>query len=86
MDMILKAVGIKTKEEKGSGSFSSPPARQSQKAVGSGTQEKEGPRQEKDEDEDVAASDALPASAHCPDSHSPVLGGTKEQAAGEGAH
>ncbi|XP_030363457.1 transmembrane and coiled-coil domain-containing protein 4 isoform X3 [Strigops habroptila] len=81
MDTILKAVGIKTKEEKGSGSLSSPPARKSEHAAGSGTREEEGSGQEEED-----ASEAVPASAHCPDPPSPVLGGTKEQAAGEGAH
>ncbi|NXI37284.1 TMCO4 protein, partial [Galbula dea] len=55
MDTILKAVGIKTKEcrleEKGSASLFSPPAKKSQQAEGSETQEEKNRVQEEDEAE-----------------------------------
>ncbi|XP_021272923.1 transmembrane and coiled-coil domain-containing protein 4 isoform X2 [Numida meleagris] len=49
MDTILKAVGIKTKEEKGSTGLFSPLAKKSQQAAGSETQEEEDAVQEEDD-------------------------------------
>ncbi|NXW03673.1 TMCO4 protein, partial [Fregetta grallaria] len=100
MDMILKAVGIKTKEcqleEKGSGSLFFPLAKKSQQAAGGETGEEENTVQE----EDAADGEALPAGhAHRHDSPSCLLeetslpcpdcsnsGDSKKEAAGEGAN
>ncbi|XP_071623491.1 transmembrane and coiled-coil domain-containing protein 4 isoform X2 [Heliangelus exortis] len=95
MDIILKAVGIKTKdshlEEKGSSGLSFPLSKKSQQAAGSQTGKEANSVQE----EDVADVEALPAiHTHHQDSPSCLQGGTllpcpdyaqsREQAAGEG--
>jgi len=100
MDMILTAVGIKTKEcrleEKGRGNLLSPLAKKSQQAAGSEAHEEENTVRE----EDAADGEALPAScAHHRGSPGCALGQTslpcpdcsnsrdsKKQAAGEGAN